>query len=284
MRKLLTLALLLSPYTASANADAPSISAWVPTGNGQISASYFGYYSSEVNDFNTGNGSVYMYNLIALNYKINPRFTASLRPTFTYDTEGVRYGYEMPAKTELADSHIALIDKNPFSLPYDIKTKGIYKLFAPTAPDQIEAETYGGVGLDFEASRDLPQAFAVSYYTRGWVLAQKNSTYTSNEGKTPKLKATQNGQIEHWLRLTKYFGDRLNISQGVGIKDEFYNATDEEHQRHEAFQLLETNLNYSVNDNIDLSFGVAQSNPSFKSFEIYNNDNTSYVIMTSVRM
>ncbi|WP_413577667.1 hypothetical protein ACLVWU_04505 [Bdellovibrio sp. HCB290] len=284
MRKLLTLALLLIPYAASANADAPAISAWVPTGSSKISASYFGYYSSEVNDFNTGNGSVYMYNLLALNYKLDQRFTVSVRPTFTYDSEGVRYGYEMPSKTEMADSHIALIDKTPLSLPYDIKTKAIYKLFVPTAPDQIEAGTYGGVGMDFEAARDLPMGFSVGYYGRGWALAQKNSTYISNEGKTPRMKATQSGQIEHWLRATKYFGDRLNVSQGVGVKDEFYNGSDDENQRHEAFQSLETNLNFSVNDNIDLSLGVAQSTPASQPFKIYDNEYTSYVIMTSVRM
>jgi hypothetical protein len=269
---------------AFANADAPAISTWIPTGSSATGVSYFGYYSSEVADMNQGGASIYLYNLIALNYKLNQRFTVSVRPTFTHDTAGVRYGYDMDAKTEMADSHIAVIDKNPITLPFDIKTKAVYKLFVPTQPDQVKANTIGGLGLDFEVARDLSNGFSVGYYPRGFILAQQQNTFLGKEGSNDKLKPTQSGRLEQWLRVTKYFGDKINLSQGVGVKDEYYNASTTDQQRHASFRLLETTLNFEVNNNFDFSVGVGQTNPSSRSLQVYNNSETAYLVMTSVRM
>ncbi|HEX7676083.1 MAG TPA: hypothetical protein VF412_18045 [Bdellovibrio sp.] len=282
MKNLLLLTLLLLPFAARA-AEAPSMS--TPMGLSNTAISYFGYYSSEIQDVNAGNPSFYAYNLIAINYKLSSRFTVSARPTFTYDSAGIRYGEDMPARTKMADSHFALIDKAPFSLPFDLKTKAIYKIYVPTDPEWQQAGTYGGVGAELEMSKDFANGFSVGYYPKAFVLAQKQSTFVYQDSGMSLALPTQISRIEQWFRVSKYFGDKFNISQGIGLKDEYFNGTTVNQDAHSQYQLLETTLNFEVNDNIDLSFGIGQTSPiPLHSFSLYRDVETAYLVMTSIRM
>lgn len=284
MRNLFSLVLLLLPYTAFAT-DAPSIATPLASGLSNTAVSYFGYFSTEAQDVNVGNPSFYAYNLIAINYKIDSRFTASARPTFTYDSAGTRYGVDMPARTKMADSHFALIDKNPFSLPYSIRTKAVYKLYVPTDPEWQQAGTYGGLGAEVEISKDFSNGFALGYYPKAILLAQKQNSFIYEDSGRSILKPTQNSRLEQWLRVSKYFGDKINISQGIGLKDEFYNSSTKNQQQHAQYQLLETTLNVEVSDNMDVSLGVGQSSLiPVQAFQLYKAEETSYVFMTSIRM
>lgn len=284
MRKLFSLALLLLPYATYA-ADAPSIATPMASGLSNTAISYFGYFSTEAQDVNAGNPSFYAYNLIAINYKLDTRFTVSARPTFTYDSAGTRYGVDMPARTKMADSHFALIDKNPFSLPFSIRTKAVYKLYVPTDPEWQQAGTYGGLGAELEMSKDFSNGFSLGYYPKVILLAQKQNSFIYEDSGRSTLKPTQNSRLEQWLRVSKYFGDKVNVTQGIGLKDEFYNSSTANQDQHSQYQLLETTLNVEVSDNMDVSLGVGQSTPiPVHSFQLYRDVETSYVFMTSIRM
>lgn len=284
MRKTILLVSLLLPYMTFA-ADAPSMATPVATSLSNTAVSYFGYFSTEAQDARIGNASIYAYNLIAINYKINPRFTVSARPTFTHDSAGTRYGYDMPARTKMADSHFALIDKAPFELPYSIRTKAVYKLYVPTDPEWQQAGTYGALGAELEISKDLSNGFAFGYYPKLIAWAQKQNSFTYEENGRSTKKPTQNSRIEQWLRVSKYFGDKINISQGLGLKDEFFNSSTANQDQHSQYQMLDTTVNVEVSNNMDVSFGIGQSSKiPVQSFQLYKDTETSYFAMTSIRM
>ena len=284
MRKTIFLVSLLLPYMTFA-ADAPSMATPVATSLSNTAISYFGYFSTEAQDVKIGNASFYAYNLIAINYKLNPRFTVTARPTFTYDSAGTRYGYDMPARTKMADSHFALIDKTPFELPYSIRTKAVYKLYVPTDPEWQQAGTYGALGAELEMSKDFSNGFAFGYYPKVIALAQKQSSFIYEENGRSTKKPTQNSRIEQWLRVSKYFGDKINISQGLGLKDEFFNSSTENQDQHSQYQMIETTVNVEVSNNMDVSFGVGQSSKiPVQSYQLYKDTETSYFAMTSIRM
>lgn len=276
--------LLLFPILVNAN-QLQSISTPLPTSTFDGNVSYFGYVSAEVKDVQSKNPGLYSYHLLAFNYNHSPRYTWSLRPTFTYESEGTRWGDKLPARLRMADSNITLIDQKPLSLPDTWGSKLNYKLFLPTDPEWQKAGTVAGFGINFEIYKDLPNAFSIGYYPKGFVLLNIQERYLTDYDGYDVIKPTQLAQIEQWIRLTKYFGDRLSLSQGVGYKTYVFNASTNQQRAQTNHALLESTINLSVNNNVDISVGIAQEHISHeRSWQPYHDEESTYIFMTSIRI
>ncbi|XGC79507.1 hypothetical protein ACES2L_09225 [Bdellovibrio bacteriovorus] len=273
MKHLITVALLIFSVSVSASVNTSALSTSLTNdfSSDKIALSYFGYISSQVSDVKQGDASFYSYNLVALGYRHDSRFTAALRPTFTYDSKGLRYGTMMPARTRWGDSSIDLVDRKPFEFE-SVKAKSVYRLILPTDPLWVKANTTGGLGASFEFTRNLGPGFSFGYFPKGFILVQSKSIYES--------KPTQAGQLEQWVRLNKYFGDKASISQGLGLKNMFYNAQTPAQEKRSDFTTLETLVNFDIGNHGTMSFGVTQEHPFAASLQLYKDSETAYVLTT----
>ncbi|MGZ3773945.1 MAG: hypothetical protein ACXVCY_13595 [Pseudobdellovibrionaceae bacterium] len=288
---LLDFALILCPLFSFANIEGPVTSTSLLDrdliGNSnRYGSSYFGYFATQASDLSDGDASIYTYNLFSLNYRLNSRFSTGLKGAFVTESAGTRFGERnSPANTKMADSSISLTDKKPLNSSFWSSSKIVYKLILPTDTDSQKAKTYGALGMDLEFAHDFLQSYAIGYYGKGYVTAQSKAVYVDTDLLNGKIVPTQIGRLEQWLRFIKYFGDKVKIIQGVGLKNSFYNSKTEDQKKNMSYSLLETTITFSVNDNMDLSIGVSQeSEQSFGSLQVFNNVETSYLIMASVWM
>ncbi|UOF01837.1 hypothetical protein [Bdellovibrio reynosensis] len=273
MKYLISLALLIFSVSASASVNTSALSASLTSdfSTDKIALSYFGYISSQASDVKEGEASIYSYNLIALGYRLDSRFTAALRPTFTYDSKGLRYGAMMPAQTRWGDSSIDLVDRKPFDFE-SVRSKAVYRFLLHTDPAWIKENTVGGLGASYEFTKQLSPHFSFGYFPKAFVLVQSKTSYES--------KPTQLAQLEQWLRLNKYFGDKVSISQGLGLKNMFYNAQTSEQEKRTDFSTLETLVNLDIGDHGTVSLGITQEHPFAKSLQLYKDSESAYVLTT----
>lgn len=231
---------------------------------------YFGYFSSSLPDIKSGDPSVFSYHLFAFNFWRDSKFSMSFRPAFTVETRGQKYGEYSPMEADFSDTQIAVIHKDPIGTEKESSSKLVYKVYLPTDPEWREKGVIGGLGLEFEISREFANGIAMGYLPRGYYLL----------GESKRTQDTQNkkGQFEHWITISKFFGQSHWLTQGLGHRNIFY-------ENSVSIGLLETKMTFEVTSAIHLSFGVSQEHEQNKSeYELYNNSETSYFLMTSFQI
>lgn len=234
----------------------------------QFGMSYFGYASSQFSDNSTGAASIYTFHLVSLNYRLTPQTSVGLSPAFIYESQGQRYGSQMPAETRMSDLSVDMIHRNPIFLPFEIKSKAVYRFIFPTDPIARKVDTHFGLGAKFEFSRDLSSALSLGYIPK--------VTYF--------ISPTKLGELEQWLSLTYFFGDRISISQGVGMKDVLYNTSSANRDQHVQSQLIQTLLNVNVGEHMTVSMGLGQERSASTAWSLYREEESAYLLMASVWM
>lgn len=247
--------------------------------------SYFGYYSSEIPDFETKNSGLYTLHLLSISRQLNPRYKLSLRPSFTIETAGVRYGEQAPAKTALSETAIALVDKSPFPSLIAIASRVTYKIILPTDPAWVQAKTYGALGANLSFEKFFPSGLSIGYSPKLQMNFQRYQEYLKKTGSTTTATPTQKGFVEQWLKASQVIASKVSISQGIGLKNYQYYPSSRGLPQNRKSNLLETSLNIELSDTADLSLGIGQENQTEKnSFKAYRSAESSYVIMTNIRL
>jgi hypothetical protein len=234
------------------------------------SIDYFGYFSSTVPDIKTGNPSVFSYHLFAFNFWQNSKFTFSLRPSFTIETQGQKYGTNANQESSFSDTQIAFIHKDPFGTEGEISSKLAYKIYLPTDPDWKATGISGALGVECEISKEFSNGVGIAYLPRGYYLLR---TADNAQDLTQKK-----GHFEHWITTSMFLNKSNWLTQGFGFREVFA-------KKNFQLGLLETTITFEVNAAIHLSLGISQEHDQSKlNYEIYENSETSYFLMTSFKI
>lgn len=273
MKKIFFLILLISKISLAENEIK---SPW--------SFAYFGYYSSQLSDSREGGASIYSYHQFYVNYKLNERFVLSLRPSITYNSGGTSYGEKIKTNSKASESQLVFVDKNPISLSNDIKSKATYKVYLPTDAkwNRIGTKTALGAGIEF--NKKMYTLFTLGFESKFIYLFQSNNTYEIVEGNPSTLTPTLGSQFENTLKLEMALGEHFSVVQALGLKDQLYNENTILQSSSSHFIVIETLLNYIINDNADFSVGLAQNaDAEDMPFSLYNDYESAYEVMLSLR-
>lgn len=248
------------------------------------SFAYFGYYSSEMSDYHTGNASFYTYHLFLVNYNLTDRYRLSLRPSLTYNSGGTSYGETIRTNSRTSESQIVLIDKNPLQDFAGLKSKASYKIYLPTDSKWQKIGTRTALGAALEVSKKSFDILTLGFETKLIHFVQSQETYNLTENDPTTETPTLNQQFENTLKAELQLNDTFSLSQAVGLKDQYYSQSTILQSERAHWLILESMLNVMVNDNIDFSLGVAQTADTESSpFSLYYDYESAYVAMLSIR-
>lgn len=252
--------------------------------NTNWSFAYFGYYSTEISDYHQGDPSVYMYHLFLLNYKISDRFRLSLRPSLTYNSGGISYGEKIRANSRASESQLIFIDNNPLQGLAGLRSKLSYKLYLPTDSKWAKIGTQTALGVAFEIEKRVTSQLKLGFETKYVYYFQAKDSYLLNNEDPFSLTPTLGQQFENYLKAEYYLIEPLSISQAVGLKDMYYKTSTDIQGSKAHWIVLETMLNFAINDSSEVSLGLSQNaDTESQPFALYYGYESAYVLMFGYR-
>lgn len=237
------------------------------------SANYFAYASTEVSDTKLGRAGISSTHLFGFTRHLSPTYSISLRPVFAIDSAGYRYGENLPSRSKVGESYVALIWKNPVNIGDTTKTKLTLKAFPSVDPDWKEAKTNGALGGEFEIYHELSPSWKTLYIGRGIGYSQQFKTHNGN----PTKKAL----IENYIGFLKLWGDTLYFAQYLGVKEAQFNEKTPTQDSLSEFLILDSSLTYAPTYSLEASFGLTYANDRSKyGFSPYRSEElTAYFML-----
>lgn len=235
-------------------------------------ANYFAYASTEANDTKLGQAGISSTHLFGFTRKLSPSYSFSLRPVFAIDSAGYRYGENLPSRTKVGESYVALLWKNPLNISETTKTKLTLKAFPSVDPDWQEAKTNGALGGEFEIYHDINPSWKTLYIGRGIGYSQQFKTHKGN----PTKKAL----IENYIGFLKFWGDTVYFAQYAGLKEAHYNEKTSSQDSITELYILDSSLTYAPTYTLEASLGLTYANDRSKfSFTPYRSEELTFYFM-----
>jgi len=166
--------------------------------------------------------SIFSYNYLALNYKLNKTQRYSLRPVFHYTTSGQNnYGGDVKSDIVLGDAHFVYSDYEIATLgPANVSTS--FKFYLPTSQSSIDK----GMLLKFRPetfiSLNVNRYDTLTYAMKPDLFLQSRS---SNKDAGGREFMTNVFVLEHYVEYGASFNRTFTLKPSVGFVDSWSNPT-----------------------------------------------------------
>lgn len=262
---------------------------FIPSSRSPWALSWFNWANVNMRNYREGSGRLETYNYLSADYRLNWDSKVSIRPEFYVAGAGKDFfGEEAKGETEMGDIYAQYTHNSIALVPTPIGDMGLSGSARIYYPNSEYAKMQRQITkLQARLMFSMPMGYGLwlTYHFRPTYLVQRQKAYL-NEFFNPK--SNEHYRLEQRLEVTKQITSRVALSQQAGVEHRHYyaSAPNNLQERTDAYLGLSTSVSWflgAVSFRGGLNYETKLARPG-RNDQIYNETDTTYFLMTSVRM
>lgn len=237
-----------------------------------------------------GPASLFMYNYLSFNYKIDDDQRIAIRPVFTVSTPGTdKYDEEISKwKTELGDAYIQYSRFNMFEIgPFG--TRANLRLYLPTSQNSQNNGMIAQIHPEYYLETSFGRSSGVELQLKGDYFFQSKRAYSFTTGGGDVIQTTnKETELETIIEFRQRLNSKFNLKPRVSWHDEWFlsspvnNRASRHTQEFAVGMGLEWKPSEAFNTTLQVS-NVTPVYPKFKKKKMWLPENNEVVALTNYR-
>jgi hypothetical protein len=256
--------------------------------------SYFNLASTPIENPAEGRASIFTYNYISADYKLNYSQKYSIRPVFNFETSGYdNFGNYQHASGKLGDLYVQYVNYNLGYYPGDISLGGQFRVHLPTGEDSRNIDQIARFEIVLNFEKLLSNQFKLSYEIRPNYYWQSRRaflrTWDNDDGTSgARVSATKEYKIEHGLEVQKMFNNTWGAGLAVGMTHQGYHGSEQNEIESRHTDELAVGLAGYLNISHRINFIASVEHESSvhnnrKGYKLGRREEVSYTLLTFFR-
>jgi hypothetical protein len=258
---------------------------FIPQRRNPWGVSWFNWASVNMKDYREGEGRLETYNYLSFDYRINWESKISIRPEFYVSGAGRDFfGDYKEGETEIGDLYLQYFHRS-WMLLGPVGVLGALRAYYPNSENSKRQKWLTKLQARLIFQAPLGNGFWASYHFRPMYFVH---TQRASQTEFFNARANEHYRLEQWLEFSKILTSRLAIHQQFGVEHRRYYDSEANNldARTDGYVSMGTSLSYFMGQvsfrggvTYESKIAVPDRNPN-----PYNEGDTKYYLMTSVRM
>jgi hypothetical protein len=259
---------------------------FIPQRRNPWAVGWFNWATVNMRDFREGEGRLETYNYLSFDYRLNWESKISIRPEFYMSGSGNDFsGHYAEGETEMGDIYAQYFHSRLALIGDRVGLAGAFRVYLPNSDNSKRQKQFTRLNARLIFQAPLGNGFWLTYHFRPAYFVQ---TQKASQGEFFNTRANENYRLEQRLELSKIFTSRFGLHQEISVEHRRYygSVPNDIEARTDGYFGMGTAASYYMG-NVSFRGGVSYEskiampdrNPA-----LYNDRDTKYYLMTTVRM
>jgi hypothetical protein len=235
--------------------------------DGKWSASYFAFATAKTQQLDDSKPSLFVYNFVGVNRKLDDQTKLSLRVPFTWTTEGKdNDGKKMDEKWTLSNVHV-VYSMNRIISTQEWELSGNGRVYLPTSESAQMSRTMASTRVELYLKRYFGSDWNVGFVSKPEYFFQRQKAYLDDSTAISKIKSNKQFECENYFSGEIPLKRSVNALGKLGFKDEwsYGSEANDRDPRHVTQALIGVGAQWFVNRSMNFIFQVENQTEVSKS-------------------